>query len=110
MHEWHDGCQHLPCLIFISSPSWVEVGNGIIELLSCRCEGQILGQAVLLTNSFLVGILTIAIFLLKLFGAGGYRVMLSIAVENLDALYHVAFCRDLHLLVHCVLSGNFWYF
>ena len=65
MHEWHDGCQHLPCLILIYSPSWIEVGNGIIELLSCRCEGQILGQAVLLTNSFLVGILMVAIFLLN---------------------------------------------
>ena len=65
LHEWHDGCQHLPCLILIYSPSWIEVGNGIIELLSCRCEGQILGQAVLLTNSFLVGILMVAIFLLN---------------------------------------------
>ena len=33
--------------------------------------------------------------------------MLSIAVANLDVLYHDAFCHDLHFEVHCVLSGNF---
>ena len=53
---------------------------------------------------------TVAMILLTFFGAGGYSAMLSIEVENLDALNHVAFCRDLHLVVHCVLSGNVWYF
>ena len=43
------------CLVWYSfpGPSWVEVGNGIIALLSWRCDGQILGQAVVLTNLFL---------------------------------------------------------
>ena len=97
------------CLLGYSCPtlSGVEVGNGIIELLSWRCEGQIPGQAVLLTNLFLVWNSCGCNISIATCGAGDNRALLPIAVVNLDALFHDAFCRNIHLLVHCILYGNF---
>ena len=81
------------------------MGNGIIELLSWRCEGQIPGQAVLLTNLFLVWNSCGCNISIATCGAGDNRAWLSIAVVNLDALFHDAFCRALHTVWEFLMQG-----
>ena len=66
-----------------------KVGDVIIGLLAGNWEGRFLGQAVLLTNLFLVW---------NSFGcnisAATLRRMISCTMVHHDALCHGAFCRD----------------